>query len=91
MQYVVCYDIADDQRRNRVAQALLDFGERVQESVFVATLDEELHARMMDRLVGLIAALEDRVHVFPLCAACAGKVRVLGRSEMPEERAWYVV
>ena len=50
MQYVICYDIADDRRRNRVATALLDFGQRVQESVFVAHLDEELAARMKERV-----------------------------------------
>ena len=42
MQYVICYDIADDGRRGRVASTLLDFGTRVEESVFVAQLDEEL-------------------------------------------------
>jgi hypothetical protein len=43
MQYVVCYDIADDARRSRVSNCLLDFGTRVQESVFVANL-EDAHA-----------------------------------------------
>ena len=42
MQYVISYDLADDGRRNRLASALLDFGARVQESVFVANLDDEL-------------------------------------------------
>ena len=50
MQYVICYDIADDRRRDRVAKALLDYGPRVQESVFVANLDEELAAKMWERL-----------------------------------------
>ena len=45
MQYVVCYDIADDARRSRISQILLDFGTRVQESVFVAHLDDVLAAR----------------------------------------------
>src|SRR5437660_1753461 len=50
MQYVVCYDIADDGRRSRVSSLLLDFGTRVQESVFVAHLDEDLKERMRERL-----------------------------------------
>ncbi|MBI4902912.1 MAG: CRISPR-associated endonuclease Cas2 [Acidobacteria bacterium] len=91
MQYVVCYDIADDRRREHVATALLDFGKRVQESVFVASLDEELLGRMMGRVERLIEVLEDRVHVFPMCEECVGKVKLMGRGEMPEERAFYVV
>ena len=64
MEYVVCYDIADDRRRARVASALLDYGKRVQESVFMAHLDEELHGRMVERVKRLIDEAEDRVHVF---------------------------
>lgn len=30
MRYLVSYDIPDDQRRNRLAKTLLDFGDRVQ-------------------------------------------------------------
>ncbi len=54
MQYIICYDIADDGRRNRLASALLDFGARVQESVFTATLDEELAQRMLERIAKTI-------------------------------------
>ncbi|MBY0508405.1 MAG: CRISPR-associated endonuclease Cas2 [Bryobacteraceae bacterium] len=37
MRFVICYDITDDRRRARVSAALLDYGARLQESVFVAT------------------------------------------------------
>jgi hypothetical protein len=40
VQYVICYDLSDAVRRRRVASALPDFGRRVQESVFVAHLDD---------------------------------------------------
>ena len=33
MQYVICYDIADDRRRDRIASALLDYGPRAQEKI----------------------------------------------------------
>ena len=33
-----------------MASALLDYGKRVQESVFMAHLDEELHGRMVERV-----------------------------------------
>jgi CRISPR-associated protein Cas2 len=91
MQYVVCYDIADDRRRDRVAAALLDFGTRVQESVFVANLDDELAGRMAARVRKLVDEHFDRVHIFALCAACSGKTRVMGTAEVVKDREFYVI
>lgn len=84
VQYVICYDIVSDTvgdaRRTRVSHALLDFGKRVQDSVFVADPDEELAARMRERLGALIDHRQDRLHVFVLCAACEGKAWTLSKS-----------
>ena len=91
MQYVICYDIADDRRRDRVAKALLDYGPRAQESVFVANLDEELAAKMWERLERLVDRDWDRVHVFEVCEACGKRTRVLGTAEVVEEREFYVI
>ena len=91
MQYVVCYDIADDRRRDRVASALLDYGPRVQESVFVASLDEELAAKMMARLKKLVDEEWDRIHVFELCTGCARKTQTLGTAELVKDRDFYVI
>jgi CRISPR-associated protein Cas2 len=89
--YIVCYDIAEEGRRTRVAKVLLDFGRRLEESVFAMNLDEELVARMKERLERQIEEMEDTVHIFPLCNACAGKMEVLGRGEKPQERLFYVI
>jgi CRISPR-associated protein Cas2 len=95
MQYVICYDIADDgagdARRSRLSNALLDFGKRVQQSVFLADLDEELAARMNERLRALIDHRFDRLHVFALCAACEGRVWSAGLAEVPEDKPFYVI
>ena len=91
MQYVVCYDIADDRRRERIAAALLDYGPRVQESVFVANLDEELARKMIARIERLVDEGLDRVHIFELCAACSGKTKTMGTAEMVEDRRFYIV
>jgi CRISPR-associated protein Cas2 len=91
MQYVISYDIADDGRRNRLASALLDFGARVQESVFVANLDDELAAKMMERVAKLIDEQWDRVHIFELCQSCAGRTRVFGSGEVIKDREFYVI
>ena len=91
MQYVVCYDIADDARRSRVSNCLLDFGKRVQESVFIANLDDEDAARMVQRLERLVHPSLDCVHIFELCAACDGKTRVLGAAETVRDQEFYVI
>jgi CRISPR-associated protein Cas2 len=91
MRFVVCYDIADDRRRERVAAALLDYGSRVQESVFLATLDAALHARMVERLSQLADVAADSVFVFPLCRSCGSRVTVIGAAHLPEEQDFYVL
>ena len=78
MQYVVCYDIADDARRSRISQILLDFGTRVQESVFVAHLDDVLAARLRERVMRVVNRQQDRLHMFEICAACEKKAWVMG-------------
>lgn len=70
VRYVVCYDIADDYRRGRIADAQLDFGPRCRESVFVFHLGENLYGNMKGMLERLIDPAIDKVHVFRLCAAC---------------------
>jgi CRISPR-associated protein Cas2 len=91
VRFVICYDITDDRRRARVAAALLDYGARLQESVFVATLDDELEERLVARLRKLIDPLADKVHLFAQCGACAAKVVQLGEGEIPQDQPFYVV
>ena len=91
MQYVVCYDIADDGRRSRVSSLLLDFGTRIQESVFVAHLDADLAARMQERLKRVVSADYDRVHVFEICGACEKRLWVLGEAQIVEDPPFYIL
>ncbi len=91
MVHIICYDIADERRRARVAATLLDYGRRLEESVFAVNVDDELAAQMKQRLFRQIEETEDTVHIFPLCAACVSKMEVMGRGEKPEERLFYVI
>ena len=91
MKWLACYDIADDQRRQRVVKVLLDYGERVQESVFWVDAEEELVERMQDRLALVISTEEDSFWLAPLCAACVRKVVATGVKRVPELPEYYVV
>ncbi len=53
--FMVCYDIADDKRRRKVAEILLGRGTRVQYSVFRCALSER-------QLAELEWALDDEIH-----------------------------
>jgi CRISPR-associated endonuclease Cas2 len=71
--------------------ALLDFGARVQESVFAANLDDELAAKMKERVARLIDEQWDRVHIFELCQSCAGRTKVFGSGEIIKDHEFYVI
>jgi len=90
VRYLVCYDVSDDRRRSQLATALLDFGRRVQESVFTAELDEGLHARMVERVRGIVGG-EDRLLVVALCAACELRAEATGMGDGLMERKYFVV
>lgn len=91
MQYLICYDIADDRRRTRLSKALLNYGPRIQESVHWAELDADLAAELRDRIRAVIDEVEDRVHVVPLCQACSDKMEVFGNGERPALAEYYIV
>ena len=92
MRYVVCYDISDDRRREQLSTILLDFGRRIQESVFVADLDEELAGKMQERVKNVLDVALDRLHIFPLCAACSSKAVSMGAAaELPKDQEFYIL
>jgi len=78
MRYVVCYDVADDKRRRRLVKALDSYAARVQYSVFEAVLDHALLQAMMQALEPILEPAEDRLMVYPICAACAKRRVTLG-------------
>lgn len=91
MDYLVCYDIADDRRRQRMATVLLDFGRRVQESVFWAELDDGLLDRLLERVRTVMEETEDSTLLVPVCAGCRKNVIELGKADVPEVREFYVL
>ncbi len=78
MQYWICYDIADDRRRQRLSDVLLDFGTRVQESVFQCLIGPQLAEEMLARVKRTIDENTDKVHVLALCDASGVRVARYG-------------
>jgi len=76
--YLVCYDVVDDKRRNRVVKALKGYGVRVQKSVFECVLTED-QLEYVERLVMKCLKLEvDQVRFYPMSGHTRRKIKILG-------------
>ena len=78
MRYIVCYDIADDKRRKRVADLLDAHGDRIQESVFEISASGKIFQACLKKLEQSINPQEDRLSVYSLCASCDRNARYFG-------------
>jgi len=90
MFYVVSYDIPDDKKRLRMAKTMLDFGDRVQHSVFECRLEDkrlELLIKRLEKFVGT----EDSVRIYSLCAKCESAAKTMGRQDEPKNDKLFIV
>lgn len=76
--YLLTYDIADPKRLVRVAKVMEASGERVQDSVFEAYLNEEELERLLKKVQRVMELEEDSLRVYFLCGSCRGKIRCIG-------------
>lgn len=91
MFYIVSYDIPNDRKRARVAKTMLDFGTRVQYSVFECILnDDKLLEKMTERLRGLISD-EDSVRIYALCGKCEKVVKVFGGGTVTKDENVFIL
>ena len=74
---VVAYDISDDKRRARAANTILGYGGRVRASVYDVWVTRQQRERLWTAL-GKLAAKEDQVRMYPLCAGCMERVQSYG-------------
>jgi len=91
MFLVVTYDIVDDQRRERVASELANFGERVQYSVFECHLTLAQVQELQQRLDLLIVQSEDRVRYYPLCHKDRERILIDGHGEVTQDWDYFLI
>jgi len=91
MLYLVCYDISDNRVRNQVSERLLDFGTRIQESVFECLLDARQYERMTAALERIRLAELDKVRIYKICANCVEAVRIYGPGQVSRDPDFYLV
>ena len=82
--YLVSYDISNTKTRNKIADTLKNFGQRVQYSVFECRLTEKRWKSMYSQLVKMPLENEDSIRLYPLCENCSLKIRIIGTSGEPK-------
>ena len=90
MFYAVAYDITNDRRRNHVAKILLDFGKRIQYSLFECNTDRRAYLRLQDRLQDAINPKEDTVTFYHLCRSCEKGIERIGVKKGIDKAAYIV-
>jgi len=89
---LISYDICDNTRRLRVARILLDYGRRVQYSVFECSLTESALLELLLRLERVIDYGEDSIRCYQLCESCRKKIRIMGKEKgYPIEEEFIVI
>jgi len=89
---IICYDIADDGRREDVSALLSACGARVQLSVFECTLRSKKVVRALRAaLRRAIDEDEDQVRIYPVDRASLEQRYILGRRRLEEQADFYIV
>ena len=79
-RFIVCYDIADDKRRQKVAHILDAYGDRIQGSVFELPVSARPMQECLDAIVEVLDLTRDGLIVYPLCSHCNEKTQYFGTS-----------
>jgi len=91
MKYVISFDITDDRKRYRAVKILLEYGYRVQKSVFEGFINKERVQECRKKLVSVIDPKTDSVRIYPLCGDCEAKVAIEGCGKTVEETAYIII
>lgn len=88
---IIAYDIADPKRLNRIARVMLDYGVRVQKSIFEVSITPKAFHDLKKRVEKIIVAEADGVKYFPLCESCAGAVEIIGQGQFTDPDSEYYI
>ncbi len=91
MFIVVSYDVISDKRRNRISKLMLDYGTRVQRSVFECNLGPDQFREMTERLLKVYEEDEDTIRVYFLCEGCLPKAKAYGVGKLAKDPEVYVM
>ncbi|CAM2848212.1 CRISPR-associated endonuclease Cas2 [Skermania piniformis] len=88
---LAAYDIPVDRRRARLAALLQSWGDRIQLSVFLCTIEDDQLGVLRDTIAAIIDPDEDSVFLVRQCKDCWSGVINLGQSEPPRDDPFWGV
>lgn len=88
---IVSYDIKDNKRRVKAAKTLLDYGTRVQYSVFECILQDNALKKLTQKLQSIIKNDEDTVRFYTLCQNCRSIIQVYGTGVVTTDPDVYII
>ena len=91
MMYVVCYDISNDSTRDGLSRGLLDFGTRIQESVFECLVDDAILTRLIAMVKKTRLGKDDKIRLYRVCADCVDVIQIYGIGEVTHTPDYWVV
>lgn len=92
MLFLVCYDVARDRDRDRLAKRLEMYGLRVQKSVFECILDAVQRDQLLQFVERTIDAKTDSVRLYPMTDRVREGTIVLGsKPAFAIDDDWFVV
>jgi len=91
MLVLISYDISENKPRNKAAKLLVDYGLRVQKSVFECIINETQYNTIKDTLIELIDPQTDRVRIYRLCNGCREKIDIGGWGEQIQDEDFVVI
>ena len=90
MLHLVAYDIRNPRRLYRVAKVCLDFGIRVEYSVFECDLSKDDFELMWKFLEKAIDADEDCILAYRICGSCVQQIESMGAVVRPGKILLYM-
>lgn len=79
MLRLVAYDISNPRTLKKAANVCLDFGIRIEKSVFECNLASDDFEVLWRRLCDLVDEETDSLVCYPICAACEKSVTTFGK------------
>ncbi len=86
MQCLLVYDIPDDRKRAKIAEACLDYGmDRIQYSAFLGPLLPTHQEELMLKIEKTLGRRSGNIQLFPLCEKDWANRRVIARQGLSED------
>lgn len=89
--FLVAYDISQDGARARVSARLQQWGDRIQESVFLCRANDEQIEALTSKLVEAINENTDALAILPLCQDCLRALKPYGQYSAPVQVSCWIV